>query len=1091
MSFYTSLTGLNAATSQLAVTSNNIANVGTTGFKRSRADFGDIFATSPLQKASSVIGQGVALKQVTQEFSQGNISASNNSLDIAITGDGFFPLKSADGLQNVFTRNGTFMLNDSYNVVNSSGQALIAAAVDSSGKADLGNLSKLLIPVKTSGDASATTAIDLGLNLPSDATVPLLPFNKNDPTTYNKTTAVTVYDSGGNDYLATVYYRKTQVATTADPSNKWQTYVYIGDTKLSEKLIQSTDSNNGNLYVNKYGQIKTEADIPPQDITRGVTKLFSMDDLKSPVQSSAASVSGSSLSPSLVTDWKNGITFPDKVTSINAGKVSGAVTYATTAGDTNFVFDDGSKTYMATTLGALQLAISGDDSSHNYTVAISGNNLIATGNAGQNFTLPALTSVPTAPLTSPSSSAISFTNTSATAAFSFNDGTTTYTGTSLADLKSAISADDASHHYKVSVSDTNLTVTPNSAQTFTLPTLTADAASVSAGLVATHSAPAAPTQNIKFTLNVDGSTNPISVDLSALGSMASGTSISGVEMATKITNAIDKAYGSQRYFDFSARATGTPAQADLFKVSLDSGTPATITLTAGSNGITNLSQVTVEQATAAVQAQVTAKGLNVTVDYDPVAQSFTFKPADSAKHSIELTSANGTSDELFGLSAIPVTADGSTGNYGKNVIPNGLPIVDVGNQRYGTTVTFDETKGTFNIASGTTGDTSSVTISNASSLANALFGFTTSPTGIATATSTTPVRGIVSAPAVLTGGTIGINLDNKFRVDSTNNQFVVTVDNVTGLVTIPPKSDYTTEQFRTELENRINALADSFGSTVSGVKVEVDTAPGTNNKFFKITTGTSGDASFLKVSANSIWGMANLASVRGTTSTWQQPPQTKSTDGFPLYVDRNGNETSDPGNFSEAQTQNLWSPIFLTKGELTFDTAGTLKSPVTATGFNSTSIGSSGAALQFSINYGSSTQYSSPFSVLKQDQNGRPEGDLIGVDIADNGLVSASYSNGTQKSLAKIVLANFASPTGLRQIGDSSYYSTSKSGVANYGEAGAAGFGTVKAGATEHSNVDLTSELVDLITAQRNFQANAKAIETDNTLTTAIINIRA
>ena len=72
--------------------------------KRSRADFGDIFATSPLQKASSVIGQGVALKQVSQEFSQGNIQFSANSLDIAITGDGFFPLKSPDGLQDIFTQ---------------------------------------------------------------------------------------------------------------------------------------------------------------------------------------------------------------------------------------------------------------------------------------------------------------------------------------------------------------------------------------------------------------------------------------------------------------------------------------------------------------------------------------------------------------------------------------------------------------------------------------------------------------------------------------------------------------------------------------------------------------------------------------------------------------------------------------------------------------------------------------------------------------------------------------------------------------------------------------------------------------------------
>ena len=142
MSFYTSLTGLNAATAALSVTSNNIANTGTTGFKRSRADFGDIFATSPLQKASSVIGQGVALKQVSQEFSQGNIEFSANSLDIAITGDGFFPLKSPDGLQDIYTRNGTMLLDDSFAVVNSAGQFLQAATVDSNGKADLDALGR-------------------------------------------------------------------------------------------------------------------------------------------------------------------------------------------------------------------------------------------------------------------------------------------------------------------------------------------------------------------------------------------------------------------------------------------------------------------------------------------------------------------------------------------------------------------------------------------------------------------------------------------------------------------------------------------------------------------------------------------------------------------------------------------------------------------------------------------------------------------------------------------------------------------------------------------------------------------------------------
>ena len=119
-----------------------------------------------------------------------------------------------------------------------------------------------------------------------------------------------------------------------------------------------------------------------------------------------------------------------------------------------------------------------------------------------------------------------------------------------------------------------------------------------------------------------------------------------------------------------------------------------------------------------------------------------------------------------------------------------------------------------------------------------------------------------------------------------------------------------------------------------------------------------------------------------------------------------------------------------------------------------------------------------------------PEGDLVGVNIGDDGLVNASYSNGSQQSLGKIVLVNFSNPNGLRQIGDSSYYSSSSSGTPKFGEAGGAGFGTIRAGARERANVDLTQELVDLITAQRNFQANAKAIETSTALTQSIIQIR-
>ena len=948
MSFYTALTGLNAATSQLGVTSNNIANVGTTGFKRSRADFGDIFATSPLQKASSVVGQGVALKSVTQEFSQGNIQFSASSLDIAITGDGFFPLKSADGLQDIYTRNGTFLLDDSFAVVNSAGQSLMAASVDSSGKADLENLRKLIIPRATNGDARETTAIELGLNLPADAEVITADFNPKDPTTYNLTTAVTVFDAGGNEYLATVYYAKTQRANPDDPFNKWQTHVYIGDTKLDELLIQAANEDSEKLFVNKYGQVRAESEIPPQDIARGITKLFNLDRLTNKQPSEYAEYLGSPIQDTLVTKLKAG-TF-----NINT-----------------------------------ELAAKG-------------------------FT--------------------------------------------------------------------------------------------------------AGTDKVAFTINVDKSPSPVKVDLSDLfTSTTAGKSYSGVELARELENRINKAYGDLRYFNLNALKDPTTATTmNLFKIKIGSDPEQSIAIT----GVTDPTKVTVADLETRVNAALTtALGAKAPkFSYSPSEQTFKFKAATGSTEAIQVKSyLDGTTNEVFDLSSTYATVNKDNDSYGGLVIPNGDPIrafdsqYSDSDQRSGIKVRFDDATGTFSMFSGTTGDQSSVEVLypfaagtstrlNASNYALApqdpgsekrqlvalqsIFNFVP---GITDA-ELIPTRGVRSTPATVTGTAIGLNLDNKFTLSSETNQFTVTVDNVTGLIELPTGVEFTKESFREQLELRINALEDSRGRTVNGVKVSYESVG--NATVLKVTTGTEGNDSFLKVTGPSIWGLKDLPSGRGTTEQWLVPPQAENENGVPLYVDRDGNETTEAGDFSEEETRELWSPIFLDKGELTFTTAGNLESPAEPIKFKATTIGDTGATLKFSINYDGSTQYSSPFSVLAQDQNGRPEGDLIGLDIGDDGLVSANYSNGTQKNLAKVILANFTAPTGLRQIGDASYYATSQSGAVTLGEAGTAGFGTVRAGARERANVDLTQELIELITAQRNFQANAKAIETNNTLTQAIINIR-
>jgi flagellar hook-basal body protein len=441
---------------------------------------------------------------------------------------------------------------------------------------------------------------------------------------------------------------------------------------------------------------------------------------------------------------------------------------------------------------------------------------------------------------------------------------------------------------------------------------------------------------------------------------------------------------------------------------------------------------------------------------------------------------------ILGLTSIPVTLD-TDGLSGVKMLPNNKnPLRSITDQRYGMKVNFDAVTKSFSVSSGTTGDQSSIAISSVSTSGAALMGLTAGTID----KSNVATRGISSTPAVAVGKPPTVNVANNFAVDATNNKFIVTVDGIKGVVIVPPSTTYSLENFMKELQKGINSLASADGdspSTVNGVKVTYDYA--SNN--FVFTSGTTGSDSFIKISGSSNWGLDQVEAGRGTTSTWIKPSQHKDLVGGalqPKYIDKDGNETTNGDGFAGLPA---WSPIYLDKGELTFDTGGKLYSPIKGTQLETVYLAGGKGALTINVDYAASTQYTSPFAVLSQSQDGAPEGSLVGVTIGNDGLVSASFSNGSQKSLAKILLTNFSSPVGLRQIGDSSFLASSASGKPILGTAGSAGFGTLRAGATERANVDLTQELVDLITAQRNFQANAKAIETSTTMTSAIINMRA
>ena len=573
---------------------------------------------------------------------------------------------------------------------------------------------------------------------------------------------------------------------------------------------------------------------------------------------------------------------------------------------------------------------------------------------------------------------------------------------------------------------------------------------------------------------------------------------------------IDPANSSKLIFVYnqaaSTRASLTPTLTGgptaAASVVLNSINPGLIT----SSGV-RPTQITAQSSNGVAfsQGAVQSVGLPkspMTVSYDFNSQSFKFTDRTNAganiitlSGGIVTTSATAVAaavsitkaNAILGLGTGAVTLD-SNGLSGIKMLANNRnPLRSLTDQRYGIKVNFDAVSKSFTVSSGTTGDKSSISISDVSASGLSLLGLPT--LGETIYKSSTALRGINSSPAVAVGKTPTVNVGNNFAVDNTNNKFVVTVDGIKGDVVIPVSATYSLASFTRELQKGINALASADGdspTTVNGATVGYDYT----KNVFTFTTGTQGSDSFIKISGSSAWGLDQVEAARGTTSNWIKPSQHKDMVGGALaakFIDKDGKETTNGDGFT---TLPAWSPIFLDKGELTFNTAGKLFSPLKGTQLETVYLEGGKGALTINVDYAASTQFTSPFAVLSQSQDGAPEGQLVGVTIGNDGLVSASFSNGTQKSLAKILITNFSSPSGLRQIGDSSFLASASSGKPILGAAGSAGFGTLRAGATERANVDLTQELVDLITAQRNFQANAKAIETSSTMTSAIINLR-
>jgi len=248
MSFNTALSGLNAAQAELNVTSNNIANVGTTGFKGSRAEFADIFSNSSFGSSNTAIGNGTLLANVAQQFGQGNLEFTSNTLDLAVSGEGFFILSPSEtNANNLFTRNGEFGVDNNGFVVNNAGARLQVFPVNSDGTVTATSISST-IPLQlpqTAGVPTTTSLVDIGVNLPANANVldPAL-FDPLQPSTFTNSTSLTVFDSLGESHVVTAYYIKTG-------ANTWGTYYNTTDdagATLNLDIAGGVAGAGGQLY---------------------------------------------------------------------------------------------------------------------------------------------------------------------------------------------------------------------------------------------------------------------------------------------------------------------------------------------------------------------------------------------------------------------------------------------------------------------------------------------------------------------------------------------------------------------------------------------------------------------------------------------------------------------------------------------------------------------------------------------------------------------------------------------------------------------------------------------------------------------------
>ena len=254
MSFQQGLSDLNGAAKSLDVIGNNIANASTVGFKGAQAQFADVYASSLNGAGGVTAGIGTKVSTIAQQFTQGNIESSNNSLDVAINGQGFFRTVSSGMVQ--YTRNGQFSLDKDGYMTNAQGAKLTGYSTGPSG--DI--LAGAPTPVQIStGDIKpvSTTKVGIEMNLDSRVAAPVVtPFDATDPNSYNKQSPVDVYDTLGNPHVLSTFYVK-------NGSGTWDIYAANDGTEVTNLKVAQAAQGDATVATARAAWDAATKAVPP------------------------------------------------------------------------------------------------------------------------------------------------------------------------------------------------------------------------------------------------------------------------------------------------------------------------------------------------------------------------------------------------------------------------------------------------------------------------------------------------------------------------------------------------------------------------------------------------------------------------------------------------------------------------------------------------------------------------------------------------------------------------------------------------------------------------------------------------------------